>query len=213
VYQVPIPRDAAGQFALRAYIGWWKYPDGYSIEPTQPDGEPTSPVLLDAGALVSHAPPLSVDRSITPVSFGGLIALMGYTLEGDQLTLLWQATGQPGEDYTVMAFALQAPYQSGENNVIIAQGDAPPSLPTRFWQAGDQFTTQHRLAAAEGTPPGDYPVYIGWYSTRYPARLETNAPDNAYPLINLHLPAAAQRHNGTTPALTPLLDRDKIADV
>jgi len=176
-----LPDTLIGAYALRAYVGWWKFPDGYSIDPTTPSGEALSLVLLDLGAVVA-APsvPLTVETLIDPVPFGGVIALLGYTLDGDQLSLLWEATGAIDEDYTAMVIALDAAYQVGGTNTVVAQGDAPPSLPTRYWRAGDRVITQHRLQLDGSGAAHAYPVYVGWYSTIRPARLSTDHPDNAY---------------------------------
>src|SRR5690606_3229211 len=96
--------------------------------------------------------------------------------EGDTLRLLWEATNEMSEDFTILLVALADDYQVGGANTIIAQGDAQPPLPTRYWQVGERFISEHHLGAAE---PGEYPVYVGWYSTLYPARLQANCPDNA----------------------------------
>ena len=185
-YAVRIPPDASGQFELSAYVGWWKYPEGTPIDPVDEHGQPIAQVIFPVGGFVSPGLPApEVEQSLEPVDFGGLVSLVGYTLHGDDLTLLWQATAPMDEDYTVFAYALD-----GAGNVV-EQGDAPPALPTRYWQPGERFETHHHLAVIGSPAPGEYPLYVGWYSTTRPLRLAVNAPNNAYPLTTIIIPAAS----------------------
>lgn len=180
-YYIRLPDTLTGQYPLRAYVGWWKYPDGYSLDPTTLGGQPIGPVMLEAGALAApNTAPLVVETLVEPVDFGGVIELIGYTLEGDSVTLLWQAKKVPPEDYTVMLVALRDDYQVGGQNEIVAQGDAVPALPTSYWRPGERYFTHHSLSA--DAVPGSYPLYVSWYSTVTPYRLPTTGPDNAYPL-------------------------------
>lgn len=188
-YPVRIPDDVEGHWPLRVHVGWWKFPEGFSVDPVNADGQPLGSVIFPGGGFISSDDSgVSVDEMIEPLDFGGTIRLLGYTLEGDVLRLLWEAAGAMSEDFTVLAIALENDYQPGGENVVVAQGDAPPPLPTRYWQAGERFISEHLLNSVQPLEPGEYPVYIGWYSTLYPARLETNCPDNACQLTALTVP-------------------------
>lgn len=176
-YQVRLPDDATGHWPLRIHVGWWKFPDGFSVDPVDADGQPVGSVIFEGGAFASgDDAAAAVLEQVEPVNFDDSIRLLGYTLEGRSLTLLWEAVGPMNEDFTILVIALADEYQVGGENVIVAQGDAQPPLPTRYWQPGERFISHHHLGSP---PPGDYPVYVGWYSTLYPARLQANCPDNA----------------------------------
>ena len=176
-YQVRLPDNAVGHWPLRIHIGWWKFPEGFSVDPADADGNPLGNVIVPGGAFASgDDSSLTVEQEISPIDFGGDIRLLGYTLEDDTLRLLWEANNPMSEDFTILVVALADDYQVGGENTIIAQGDAQPPLPTRYWRVGERFISEHILSGAQ---PGEYPVYIGWYSTLYPARLQADCPDNA----------------------------------
>jgi hypothetical protein len=128
-------------------------------------------------------PAQEIAQSIAPVDFGGKVSLIGYELNGDDLTLLWEATGTMEEDFTVFAYVL-------DDSTVIAQGDAPPILPTRFWGIGERYTTHHHLSYPATPEPGTYTLYVGWYSTTQPMRLAAVYPDNAFPLTTIIVPAS-----------------------
>jgi hypothetical protein len=167
------PRDA-----LRIQVGWWDYATEALIDPTDESGAPLSSVMLAAGAFGTPESP-ALPHDVTPVEsvvFGAAIALRGYRLAGDQLTLWWEALAPLAQDYTVFAQVLD-----GENTVL-SQGDAPPELPTQFWLTGERFSTQHTIAFQAGA---DQRVIVGWYNPIDFARLSTDAPDDAYVLVGL----------------------------
>jgi 4-amino-4-deoxy-L-arabinose transferase-like glycosyltransferase len=186
-YRVRLSQRLEGQYGLRLYTGWWKFPEGFSVDPTDREGQPTSPAIFPAGAFASGDDrAITVTKMVDPVDFGGVIRLVGYTLEDNWLRLLWEATGSMAEDYTVLVQALSAPYQVAGQNVIVAQGDAPPRLPTRYWRLGERFVTEHIISPKEGAEAGQYPLYVGWYSTLHPARLSAaDCPENACLLTTL----------------------------
>ncbi|MAS33184.1 MAG: hypothetical protein CL610_04200 [Anaerolineaceae bacterium] len=188
-YPVRIPDDAIGHWPLRLHVGWWKFPEGFSLDPVDTDGQALSSVIFEGGAFAaSDDAQETVTQMIDPVDFGGSIRLLGYTLEDNHLRLLWETIGAMQEDFTVLIIALEEDYQVGGNNKILAQGDAQPPLPTRYWREGERFISDHILNLPETLQAGTYPVYVGWYSTLYPARLETNCPDNACLLTIIEQP-------------------------
>ncbi len=180
-YDIPLHDDASGRSTLRVQVGWWSYPSQELIEPLDANGQPLTSVLLDAGAFIGRGTQ-SLAENLTGterVNFGDVIALNGYQLEGDTLSLAWQATGTPGADYTVFVQVLD------EANTIVGQGDAPPELPTHYWQAGEAYLTTHTIVYTEPPPAGLYRVVIGWYRPETFERLSTSYPDNAYPLTTI----------------------------
>ncbi len=179
-YLVRLPDDVAGHWPMRIHVGWWKFPEGFSVDPVNADGQSLGNMIFPGGAFASaDDSALTVETQIEPVDFGGSVRLLGYTLDGDVLRILWEATGEMSEDFTVLVVALTDNYQVGGDNTIVAQGDSQPPLPTRYWRVGERFVSEHHLSAAQPLEPGAYPIYVGWYSTLYPARLEAACPDNA----------------------------------
>jgi 4-amino-4-deoxy-L-arabinose transferase-like glycosyltransferase len=185
-YFVRVPDGYQGRSILRAYVGWWKFPEGTPLDPVDESGEPIAQVVLDAGAISTSGVTIPAPETpVDPVDFGGAIRLIGYTLEGDVLTLVWECIGTLDEDLTVFAQVLADEYQPGGDNRIVAQGDAPPDMPTRYWHMGERFTSRHVLFSDGAPLSGTYPLYVGWYSPTRPFRLPVAAPDNAYRLTTI----------------------------
>ncbi len=183
-YAVPIDADATGRSALRISVGWWHYPTETLIPAVDAEGNPLESVMLGAGGFVAPGAAFDPPDDLTPAeaAFGGVIALEGYRLEEDTLTLLWRATGTPRAAYTVFVQVVDAA------GAIAGQGDAPPELPTAFWRRGERYTTTHTLHYPETPAPGEYTVLVGWYAPEDFARLETPRDDNAHPLLTLTRP-------------------------
>ena len=73
-------------------------------------------------------------------------------------------------------------------NRVIGQGDAPPDLPTRYWQPDEHYTTVHLLGYPEPVPEGRYRLVIGWYDPVSGARLDCGTPDGAVLLGEIPAP-------------------------
>jgi hypothetical protein len=71
------------------------------------------------------------------------------------------------------------------SKAIVGQGDAPPSMPTRYWLPGERYITQHSIAYTQELTTGEYPLVIGWYNLPNFNRLSIAHPDNAYPLTTI----------------------------
>ncbi|MBN1285686.1 MAG: glycosyltransferase family 39 protein [Anaerolineae bacterium] len=105
------------------------------------------------------------------INFGGKAELAGYALDarraapGDTLTLTlyWRALSTMDANYTVFAHVV------GADTHIWANGDAWPTGPggdviaTAAWQPGDIIEDVHTLALDPNTPPGVYPIEIGFF--------------------------------------------------
>jgi hypothetical protein len=182
-YAVPLDPSASGVSRLRVQVGWWDYPSGKLVQPVDSDGKPLDSVMLDAGAFAAGKVVQSAD-DLTAASarFGGEIALTGYSLNDNQLTLAWDAMGTLPDDYTVFVQVLDT------ENRIVGQGDAPPPLPTRYWQPGEHFVTTHTINYPQALQAGTYRLVIGWYRPGDFARLSVDAPDNAFPLTSITIP-------------------------
>jgi hypothetical protein len=177
-YGIPLDATANGQFLLRVQVGWWHYPSQEVLEPTGEDGEELGSVLPDAGGF-SDGLPADIPENLTGVGrvdFGRVIELTGYQLEGNSLALAWEALEMPGANYTVFVQVLD------DGNTIVGQGDAPPELPTLYWQRGERFVTRHTIFYPQPLDTGTYRVVIGWYRPDNFERLSSDFPDSAYPL-------------------------------
>jgi len=183
-----VPLDSAGdgtRSGLRISVGWWHRPSNTLIAPVAQDGTPLQSVMLGAGGFVNPDAPVEMPEGLEPVSnagFGGVLTLTGYRLEENTLTLAWEATGTPADDYTVFVQVRDSA------NAIVGQGDAPPALPTRYWRGGERYVTLHPIAYPATPPAGEYSVLVGWYRPADFARLSTDRPDSAYLVTTLRLP-------------------------
>ena len=188
-WELPVPENARGHTSLRVQIGWWKYPEGFSILATTGDGTRQDPVRLDAGSFSgSHVEDeLALEHAIWPLEFGDSIRLLAYELEGSEVTLLWEASGRSEPDLHVFLHVLDntAP---GEPTILLAQGDDAPPLPASAWQPGERYVTRHRLQMTAPAAPGEYTLHIGWYSITQDWRLEADCPHDSCPLASLTLP-------------------------
>jgi hypothetical protein len=118
-----------------------------------------------------------------PVSFGGEIQFLGYSLESDKedaigITLYWRTLGAVSGDYTADLKLVNAVYH------LWGQAEGRPSwggTPTNQWQEGEIFYSHHEIEPWPGTPPGVYQIELGLYET-YQQRSLTPA-DGRNPLL------------------------------
>ncbi len=181
-YRIPLDRGAVGRFPLTVQVGWWHYASRAVIGPVDQSGAPLPSVILNAGGFVG-GPSSDLPADLTPterVTFGNVIALTGYKLDGDHLTLAWEATGTPQDSDTVFVQVLDS---AGKQ---VGQGDAPPDLPTRYWRSGERYVTTHTISYPTPPAPGSYQIVVGWYlpSGDFP-RLGAPYPNSAYMLTKI----------------------------
>lgn len=75
------------------------------------------------------------------------------------ITTHWHATENISTDYTAFAHL-------GTGTPLVAQRDSAPCLglyPTSQWLPGDQVPDGFSLQIPADTPPGTYPLSVGWY--------------------------------------------------
>ncbi|MBK7219247.1 MAG: glycosyltransferase family 39 protein [Candidatus Promineofilum sp.] len=128
------------------------------------------PLAITQTAREFTPPPLAVPVG---ASFGGEIALLGYTLsEGDgeqTLELVWQAEAQPAADYTVFVHVLNA-----DGTCCVWQADAMPrggAYPTSRWVAGEVVTDTYAIVLPADLAAGEYAVEVGLYRAETGERL------------------------------------------
>jgi 4-amino-4-deoxy-L-arabinose transferase-like glycosyltransferase len=118
----------------------------------------------------------SAIEHVVKASVGDDFVLLGYDLESNQvrpgetthLTLYWEATNKPTEDYTVFVHLLDA------NGKLISQQDNQPQngmYPTSFWDAGEQVQDEYALMVDPGALAGDYTLAVGMYTLQTLQRL------------------------------------------
>jgi len=113
-----------------------------------------------------------------PVSFGGEIQFLGYSLESDEedtigITLYWRALGAVSGDYTAYLKLVNAVYH------LWGQAEERPSwggTPTNQWQEGEVFDSYHEIEPWPGTPPGVYQIELSLHEP-YQQRSLTPADD------------------------------------
>jgi mannosyltransferase len=119
---------------------------------------------------------LSEVRHPLEVTFGEQIALLGYTLQNDevqvgdvlQITLFWQALRPITERYSVFVHLLDA------ENHIIGQRDSEPGGGARLtptWKPGETIADNYGILVRPGTPSGAYTLELGLYRVEDGQRL------------------------------------------
>lgn len=188
---VTLDESAQGAGALNANVGWWDREWGLYLDAALADGRTQSSISIPLGGYSDGTPPDTGGFALldAPPRFGDLFTLRGWRWRGDTLELLWESLAAPQDNFTVLAAALREPYTEGGAVEIIAQGDAPPALPTRYWRSGEHFITAHTLTLPADAPPAAYPVYIAWYSLTQPLRLPTGTPADMVQITEMIIPA------------------------
>ncbi|MCA9899449.1 MAG: glycosyltransferase family 39 protein [Anaerolineales bacterium] len=179
-YYIYVNKDALAPTQLRLSISLYDPTERAETAVTAANGQPLSLVLVGVPArLATKTPPPKPDSVVTAVFQEG-IQLAGYTIapatpepgEALTLTLLWQATGQPGQAYTVFVHLVDA------QSTLLATGDAPPvqgDFPTNLWRTGDWVDDTHTLPLPPDLAPGSYQILVGLYEPVSGARLQLAA--------------------------------------
>jgi len=136
------------------------------------DGDtPTPEPAVTLGAIDVREPVRSqaapVFEHFVGTRFGDVAELVGWSLAGDQVTLVWRSLGANTQDFTVFVHALAS------DDTIIGQSDSPPAGGTRAttsWVGGEYIVDEHVLALhAESVR-----LRIGLYEPATGARLSTD---------------------------------------
>ena len=161
-YAIPIHAAAAGRYPFSLRVEWANLPADSAIAATNAEGERIAPVLLDIGAVVSARIGdaaygfIDIPTDSQPL-FDDWIRLERYFVDAElnELVLGWKTDSAPDDNYTVFAHLVDA------DGALLAQADAAPRLPTRYWRWGETYQTHHLLPA--DLPLLDYFVRVGWY--------------------------------------------------
>jgi 4-amino-4-deoxy-L-arabinose transferase-like glycosyltransferase len=181
---VRVEENVAAPALGRLAIGIYDPDTGEHLEPTNPQGQPLG--LIFAGGIKIAAPEPEAIEVPNRVRYrvGDTIALIGYAVEplsvapDDTLrvTLYWEATATPPEDYTVFVHLLD------ESGALRSQGDGPPMLgdyPTSLWETGEIIADEHTVPLDATVPSGRYRLAVGLYRLADGVRLPVRDTDDA----------------------------------
>ena len=177
-----LPLDGAGDFDLRLQVGWWHFPSGEVLMPTDADSAPLESVLLDVGGY-SGGRTLRVGEPVNGrVVYDGRIRLRAYEIvDGRNVVFTWQALRGVEADYTIF---VQLFNEAGE---IVAQGDRPPPLATGYWERGETVVSRHDLTYDQPLTAGRYTMIVGWYDAATGERLTLRGGEDAYTLVPIRV--------------------------
>jgi 4-amino-4-deoxy-L-arabinose transferase-like glycosyltransferase len=147
-------------------------------------------------------PPLTAQEQAdipnrTDVTFGGVMHLMGYRLEANQVepgaqlpvTLYWQALASMDRDYSVFVHLLD------ENDVVVAQRDTYPGLgllATRLLAPGQTWADRYVLQLPPSAyAPSQTRIEVGLYDLPTGQRLQATGPDGTALGDNVRLGAVS----------------------
>ncbi|MEP7289497.1 MAG: glycosyltransferase family 39 protein [Chloroflexota bacterium] len=154
-----------GDYSLQ--VGDSSYP--FRITHSQPEPNPERNLNADFGEMKLLGYSLST-KSLHP----------GETLD---LTLYWQVSSVPTENYTVFSHLL-GPFNPATNGPLwTGQDSYPADTPTSALWVGQTIADHRRLTVPDNTPLGDYTFEVGLYRLETGQRLKRldttdPAPDN-----------------------------------
>jgi hypothetical protein len=135
----------------------------------QPDGTQRTRDTLQMVRVRRAAPPDLSGVTRVDAHFGN-IDLLGYTLNGSQLTLYWRAPQTPSADATVFVHLLDI---TGKPTATF---DGPPAnglLPTSAWDANEIVVDRRTLAL----PAGGFQLGLGLYDPQTQQRYAATSSD------------------------------------
>jgi len=144
-------------------------------------GSAAGQAILQQIHVLGPAPNRADFRDAGSPVFGGKITLLGYQVNGQQfkpgqdlrVTLLWQANGPIGKNYTVFVHLIDARQNQG------AGQDNPPhngQYPTSDWLPGEQIEDTYTVHLPPKLAAGDYHLAIGLYDPKTMDRLMATSP-------------------------------------
>jgi hypothetical protein len=158
-------------------------PGEYIVAMRLLDGGDQSVLEADLGRLTVEAS----DRLFEPpktqfplqANFGGEIELLGYDLQPvepgkAELSLVWQAVGEPADNYTVFVHVLDP-----EGVCCVWQQDVIPgqgAQPTDQWLAGEVVVDNYLIEMPPDAAAGAYPIEVGLYLPQNGQRLLVTIP-------------------------------------
>jgi 4-amino-4-deoxy-L-arabinose transferase-like glycosyltransferase len=191
VYHVYVDETAVAPSQLLVSASLYDTTAGQPLPATNLEGQAINPVLVGERARLAAVNLSPEPATPLDIPFADGVTLAGYRWGAETavpgqtipLTLTWQATGTPSQDYTVFVQLLDA------NREWVAGADAPPVnnfYPTSLWQRGDVVDDTHWLTIPADLEPGNYPVLVGLYDPVSGTRLPRE--DGQADFVELNLP-------------------------
>jgi len=181
-YYVPVDPAARSPSLVRVNAGLYRYeePGRPGLPAVDARGEPVEPWLATTKLTPWDWPQANPSNPLQ-IEFGDGISLAGYDLDED-LTLYWQANGQPSTDYTVFI-------QLWDEDKQVAGFDGPPlggDYPTSWWEAGETIVDVHSLDLSRAginlpLESGRNRLLVGLYRLDTGERLMAVGPDGPLP--------------------------------
>ena len=173
-YRVPVWDNVSNRSPLmtKIFVGFVNPHSRLPLPIHTEDGMAVDRAYVDELSVLSNQP---LDPAIfllrpTDADFSGQIRLLGYEYPpGGQVgrdrqifvTLLWEASGQPAQDYTAFVHLMNG---QGEQVSGFDQPPAEGRFPTSAWQSGDRSLSRFSIAIPPGLAPGSYELWAGLYA-------------------------------------------------
>ena len=157
---------------------------GHPLPARGPEGTQLELVLVGEARLTTDQPTLLKPTVTLEMHWADGIALAGYSLDSQtlDLTLYWQATDTPSQDYTVFVHLLD------ESEAPRGQRDGPPvggDYPTSLWIPGELVEDSYPILFPANAPPGPYRVFLGLYDEATLARLPVPTDTEGRVILNV----------------------------
>ncbi len=201
-YVVPVETWAPAPIRYRIELGLYNATTGDRPMAYTVDGLPFDPPIVGSLNVVPAGHLDTEPQHPLIVDFGDAIRMVGYDLREAgttsstvSVTLHWEATGEPLQDYVAFVHLW-----SPGDPAPLAQHDSQPRegwYPTSAWEEGDRVPDEHTLYIPEALPSGTYDLWAGLYRPRDGIRLETESegrrlPDDLVPLGPLEIVRVTQ---------------------
>jgi 4-amino-4-deoxy-L-arabinose transferase-like glycosyltransferase len=188
-YRIVLDSYAYAPDVVDVVVGLYT-PDGGRLPVTDAGGHTTGTgVTLTQ---ITLAPQQGPYPNPVHINFEDQIALVGYSLSARSvpagqpvtLTLYWQALVPMEYEYQLFAQLVGDAYQRWAAN-----DGFPNTSPKRTWRwsAGQVYTDTRVLAVAPDTPPGIYPLHLGWFGGPNSERLfvlaDSGIPTSEYVVL------------------------------
>jgi hypothetical protein len=164
---IPLPEDVPVLTPAQVYIE-------AMVDPSLVLGRMVRDVVLNR----PDAAALPLDVVTADLRFGDAITLRGYTASHDEdsleVTLYWEASAPPAEDYQVFVHVVDADGQP------LLQGDSGPvdgRYPTSQWRADTLIEDPHIIPLGDSLAVGEYRVIVGLYRLADGTRLPITPAD------------------------------------
>lgn len=173
-YRIPVWDNVSNRSPLiaKVFVGFVDPTSRLPLTIRTEEGAPLARAYVGEVSVVANQP---LDPSLfylrpSDADFSGQIRLVGYEFPATGqvgrdgqigVTLLWEATGQPAQDYTAFVHLMDG---KGEQVSGFDQPPAEGRFPTSAWQQGDRSLSRFLLDLPADIPPGTYELWAGLYA-------------------------------------------------